>query len=486
MNTKQMICATLNRSAARCALAAAFAAYLSVGCGGGGGNGGDSLTPKNPGMVVVTVTDGLGAPVAGASVSVNSQTRHGIWGASGFTDATGVATFDNVESGSVWVVAYDESIGYFGDTARDPGSALPPNGRINLAVTVHPSTNPSLGVAPAQVSANAITDDGRSFEFTLRVISIGAEDYWDLTLADCTPDTNNDSPIYNADCVEGQQDFDAPYSAVQGGHALASQGVTGVAPTAFSAAVLLDQGSAFVANDAWDWRLYDTKYFLQYKLPTDRVVLAAFASDDAASGDLSSLPEKPVTIFPVENPQFITAGTTYFSTIDGLDSLEGGASPLYASIDRMLDFTATQAPVAGHRAVVVLTDGHDDTCGSPVECENALQNLIDKSRANDIPIFPMGLMSGAKERYSLSRLAEFTGGVALWADSPQQVGILFGALNGVLGGTATVQEMRFRVDSPIPGAFQSGRTVFGTVQFDHCAPWDNCSSMAIPFAVRIP
>jgi hypothetical protein len=485
MNTKQMARAPLNRSTSRRALAAAFAACLSVGCGGGSG-GNDAVAL---GTVVVTVVDALGAPVAGASVTVNSQTPHGraaeFAGAQGFADARGVASVE-VAPGNVWAEAYDESIGYFGDTPREPGIVLPPNGSVDITVTVHPSANPSLGIAPAAVSADAIADDGRSFEFTLKAIAIGAEDGWDLTLADCVPDTNNDSPIHTPDCVGGQSEFDAPYSAAQGGNALAVQRVTGGAPTEFSAAVLLDQSSTFVANDAWDSRLSDTKYFLQYKRPTDRVVLAAFASDDAASGDLSPLPQEPVTIFPLENPQFTTAGTTYFSTIDDLDSLEGGASPLYASIDRMLDFTATDAPVNGRRAVVVLTGGHDDTCGSAVECEDALQNLIEKSRANAIPIFPISLMSGTKERQNLSRLAEFTGGAALWADSPQQVGILFGALNGVLGGTAAVQEMRFRLDSPITGAFQSGRTVFGIAQFDHCFLWGSCSSMAIPFAVRIP
>jgi hypothetical protein len=193
MNTKQMARAPLNRSTSRRALAAAFAACLSVGCGGGSG-GNDAVAL---GTVVVTVVDALGAPVAGASVTVNSQTPHGraaeFAGAQGFADARGVASVE-VAPGNVWAEAYDESIGYFGDTPREPGIVLPPNGSVDITVTVHPSANPSLGIAPAAVSADAIADDGRSFEFTLKAIAIGAEDGWDLTLADCVPDTNNDSP----------------------------------------------------------------------------------------------------------------------------------------------------------------------------------------------------------------------------------------------------------------------------------------------------
>jgi hypothetical protein len=97
----------------------------------------------------------------------------------------------------------------------------------------------------------------------------------------------------------------------------------------------------------------------------------------------------------------------------------------------------------------------------------------------------MGLLSAASDdHHTLSRLAEYSGGFALWGADSRHLGILFSALNDVLTGNVRVRAARFRVESQIPNAFQSGGTVLGTVHFEHC-PW-YCSVLDIPFAVRIP
>jgi hypothetical protein len=85
----------------------------------------------------------------------------------------------------------------------------------------------------------------------------------------------------------------------------------------------------------------------------------------------------------------------------------------------------------------------------------------------------------------LSQLVEASGGIALWAGDVRQLGILFGVLARVLDGSAQVQKVRFQIQSSTDGAFQSGRTVLGTVHFEDCN-WDYCVETDIPFAVRIP
>ena len=72
--------------------------------------------------------------------------------------------------------------------------------------------------------------------------------------------------------------------------------------------LLLDQGASLAVTDPEDRRLLGAKYF-QTQLDTDdQVLLAAFAADNASTGDAALLPSQPVTIFPVANPAFTTDG----------------------------------------------------------------------------------------------------------------------------------------------------------------------------------
>jgi len=70
----------------------------------------------------------------------------------------------------------------------------------------------------------------------------------------------------------------------------------------------------------------------------------AFAAGDAGSGQLALLPHRPTTIYPVDLPAFTTDGASFYATIDTLATLEGGASPLHAAIDDLVEFTTASAP----------------------------------------------------------------------------------------------------------------------------------------------
>jgi hypothetical protein len=478
------------------------------GCGGGGGSYGGPLVvgtnlsgpsqPSKPpskgfGTVVVTVKDLVGMPAGGAQVWLGSE----YWEASatGVSDDSGTTTFKNVPAGGIWASASQERASGSQSGGTDQ-ITLAPNGRAELAVAlrVWPRV---IGVGPAVVTS--VAADGRWLEFSLRLIydygyplarAGDGGDHPDVSYYMGLYPCNPDGVPHEADCIQDAGVFDAPYVGGDMVDALPVTAIPESIPPSVSAALLLDQSSRMSTNDPEDARLEATKIFLVSKLATDRVALAAFASNDSASGALSPLPNQPVTLFPVENPEFGASGNTLFPTIDSLGLLEGGASPLYAAIDAALDFTATHASANGRRAVVVLTAGLDDTCGSPTACRAVLQALIAKSRTTGIAIISIGLADGSGEPNprALSELANAGGGATFWALEPSELGTLFAGLSKVLAGTAETLEAHFRIESPSAGAFQSGRTVFGQVHVTDCADgllgcWD---TRTMPFAVQIP
>ncbi len=500
-----------------CALIAVIGGLGSGGCGGGGGSpssagsptsGGGPATvgpiqPTSPnvdsGSVTVTVRDVFGHLVRGAKVSLYFSRDDGT-GANIYetTDAKGIAGFSDFPSARITAYAHDDSVVYaFGSS---PSVLLPQKGHVDLAITVRPTSDfASIGVGPALVEADAIAEDGHSLTLTLRLIGMpsfnfdhGDFDDGDgdsIALVSCVPDAANDAPAFRADCIKGAAGFDAGYGGENSGEPSTITTISGESTAFFSAALLLDRSDNLIAGNWTHELLFDSKYFLTTKHAADRVVLAAFAADATASGKLSSLPQQPVSIFPIENPQFTTSASELFPLIDSLEQLQGGAAPLYASIDRMLDFTAANAPLSTRRAVVVVTGGQDDTCGTPAQCEIARQALIEKSRATGIAIVAIRLAgqfdhADQIDNHALSELTEGSGGAMLWVSAYGQLGTVFGALSGVLDGTANVVEARFRIRSSTDRAFQSGRTVLGTVRFETC-PWD-CATFDVPFAVRIP
>ncbi|NJN51908.1 MAG: VWA domain-containing protein [Gammaproteobacteria bacterium] len=355
-----------------------------------------------------------------------------------------------------------------------------------VAITIYPTSDVgTLGVASSTV--HAVADDGRSLEFSLPLIDV-SEGYGisidNLQVLPCTPDASSGIPEHEADCVAGAGDVDVSYAPANVGNPLELTTSTG-ARTPFAAGLLLDQSRATVAGDPWDARLFGAKYFLINSTPTDHVALAAFASDDATGGEVSLLPQRPMTIFPVSDPQFGAPTRDLFATIDSLGSFEGGVSSFYESVGALLDFTAVRAPVGGPRSVVVVTYGRDETCGAPANCLDAERAILAKSRAYGVSIVTVGIGDDSDvDGRALSRLAEGSGGVAFRVDEPAQLGKVFGVLPAVLGTSVERHVARFRIESSTPGAFQPGRRVIGTLQFEVC-PWD-CYLLTRPFTVQIP
>jgi hypothetical protein len=299
----------------------------------------------------------------------------------------------------------------------------------------------------------------------------------------CEPDVGNDATTFTADCVEGPAGFDASYQG-----STLTQGWVDPQPVSDPLAIslLLDQGASFAVTDPADRRLLAAKYFQTRLEADDQVALAAFAADDAITGDVALLADQPVTIFPLDNPGFTTDGRAYFPAIESLAILEGGGSPLHAAIGEIIGFTANAAPASSRRAVAVLASGVSD-CNTLADCDAAQDALRAQSASSGVAVVVVGL-SGASplaDRKRLGTFAQSEQGAVVWAQDPTQIPTVLGRLPEILDGRHGALDVTIRLESTQIGAFSSGRTVVGTLRVVVC-PWDCTETVDVPFALRVP
>jgi hypothetical protein len=464
---------------------------LLGGCGGGGGSGSAAPGQSPTGSLVVTVQDPLGEPLAHAHVEVWSMSSVKI--SKGNTDSSGRVRFARVPAGTVYVQAFAPAELVRGVTFSGNAGQLQilNGGALEVGVRVGPEGGPFAALRAPWVAASQPDADGRALDVTVDVYSFGAESsigaVQALYLDPCEPDSSDDTPAFRSNCVEGTN-FDAPYDAPGYTTPLSGASIPGGTATPFWAALLLDQGRSIALNDSEDARLFAIKYFLSSLQADDHIQLSAFASD-AIGGSRALLPDTPVTLLPKgATATFKPGGSELFPLVDSLASQEGGASPLYTALDRMIEFTAQNTPPGSRRAVVVLTTETDRTCGTDMQCLTVRQALLNKARAAGVSIIVVGIGSQSEpvDVVALSELAVGTSGALLWTNDPAQLPTIFHGLIEILNGSASTFEAHYRIQSPTAGAFQSGRTVLGKalVEFNYC-PWD-CYGAEVPFAAQIP
>jgi hypothetical protein len=478
-----------------------LAALALTACGGGDGLSAESPnppttgTPSTPpvrgsGKVSVTVRDVLQAPLAGARVYLNTYWTDSDQAA--VADANGRAEFANVpEDFSVSVYEPERSsMWLYGLTPLEKVGA----GEVKqVDVTASPSSIPAGGVAAASVAAGGISEDGRTLDLSVKVIQVRHLSESDYRYGagsiqvqvPCVPDTSNDLPEHRSDCISGADEFDAPYGPGQISSVKWQPAGAGEA-TPYAAALLLDQSAGAIVDDLADARLFAAKYFLTYASADSPKALAAFASDGPGSAGPSLLPAQPVTFFPVEYPQFSSYGPGYFPMVDALGAMEGGGAPLYAALDQVLDFVAAKH-TGSARAVVVISNGRDDTCGSRAECRAMRDAVVLKSRTADIAIVTIGVPAadGVVDREALGLLAQGSPrGAAFWAEGPEQLAMTVSSAHSYLAQQKGLMEVTFQIQSPVAGAFASGRSVLGTLTLVEC-PWD-CMYTNVPYVVQIP
>jgi hypothetical protein len=479
-------------------------------CGGGGGQPPDATSPPaqppssqpptSRGTLVVTVTDLLGAPISGADVEV--WTRWEGEDKAAVTDTAGVAEIGDVIASTVSVRAGTPSTyGALDEVVIEPG------GTRNVTVMSVPAVGPTGGVAGVALSPMGIGDDGRTLQFSLELLAVpdpripswiertgdqASLGFEELKILSCSPNPDNDGSRQPADCVAGGDGFDAPYDGtLVSVEVSTARGYDAVFRPSFIAALLLDQSASAITDDPADLRLFAAQYFLtqtpmsSFQPLVEEVALAAFAADDTTNYQAALIPQKPVTVFPTENPRYVSGGRELLPDVESLTVLEGGAAPLFAAIDRMLDFAGGRTETVS--SLIVISNGRDQTCGDRSQCRAQLDALVRKSRDLGVAVVTVGLEgpSGTVDYETLSALAQSgSGGAMFLAKDPHQLAPILGValahkIREQDSATAT-----FRIRSPEAGTFVSGRTVIGQVRVAVC-PFD-CTVTDIPFAVRIP
>jgi len=469
-------------------------------CGGGGGGASSSpsapAAPTEPpvssspgrGTLAVTVTDALGSPIAGAEVWIDSDQANEDRYA--YTDSGGEVEVSGVYAGRADVRAYNSEA-----TGWRTRVTVPVNAVQQVTVVAVPAAEGASGVAAATVRPGGVSDDGRTVEFALSIIQVphpSAGEYWAwgpdaVRVMACVPDPANDGNGMQPDCVAAEDGFDASYAGFDEGRALWIQ--RSVAQpydaTEFKTALLLDQSAGVIVSDPADKRLFATKYLMLRAGERRRFAVAGFAADDATSGQPALLPQKPATILPVDNPQYMSDGRALFQAVDSLATLEGGGAPVFAAIDRMLDFGAAGPQEVS--ALIVVTDGRDTTCGPASQCRTRRDALLQKSRDKGVTVVTVGLARspGNWDREALAFATQSgSQGAAFWASEPRQLAPVLDVAERYARGEVDSLRVGFRIRSEAAGTFVSGRTILGRVRFEIC-PMD-CSYTYVPFAVKIP
>jgi hypothetical protein len=493
---------------------------IVAGCGGSGGGGTEPSAPPSRsgsgGTLKVTVRDVFGAPVSGAQVLVSSHAGPPPSPPASMTDASGKAEIRAVPAGAFVLEARKAGgFGYLG-----MGSNIGNDSVLDVEMVMHPASQDAGGVIRAWVPEGGLSADGRTLEFKLQLSDVPGEtriysyysdsadedgDPWSgVRIEACWPTAVNDTvEQHQADCVVGPSGFDAAYAGVPSAAPLGLERMAEPTPNwsiygdpfvvPFRTILLVEQGGSVIADDSGDQRLLAARYFLKYAgAGMFSAMLGAFAADDpTAAAGLVLLPQKPLTVFPVENPGFTLDGRSHFPTLDSLQVMEGGVSPLFAAIDRAIDLQVAAGGTLPRSVVVITNGGHDYTCGIRASCRAARDAVVRKSRDTGVAIVVVGYDgSNAPDWETLGLLGQGAPGSAtFWAGDPLALAPTLRTVRKYLSQMKKSAIVTFRIESPSAGAFTSGRTVLGRVFYGGGCAFDcgfDVPGTPIPFAVKIP
>lgn len=494
-------------------LAAVAVATLGLAaCGGGGGtegpSGGSGQT-GGTGTVQVKVTDVFGDPTSGADVHLLNRV--------GFSDrrvtgASGLVEFRDVPAGQMQVCAVHQLRG--GSCGSPRTVSVVRNQLLELSYQLEPGTSPVAAVLQSSIPAGGVSADGRQLDVTLRVAVTGAPpgDSWfslPVVASNCQARTGQGLAELGPRCIGGTGGGDTSYSFDSVTDLGLVESIQGTAQP-WAVGLLIDQSdSGFSAELAPnEQRLFAAKFFADALLPETSISLSAFSSDEPW-GSASSLPQRPVTFYPVESPGFTTTSSGAFAVLDELSGLVGGGLPLYEAILSAIDFMERTAPAGLQHALVALADGADSTCGTLVQCAELRHTIVRRARESGIQLFLVGSphdrdcrgLEGDDAYYCLLSVHAESAlrDLSVEGGMPMAVGFEPGAIGSYrpdsalrlalqwLSASMTVQDVSFRLTSDSPGAFAPGAVVSGELVGANPAfcPWD-CFMVALPFRVEIP
>jgi hypothetical protein len=365
---------------------------------------------------------------------------------------------------------------------------VPVNQTVDYLVALDRVTRATGGVLTTAVIPGTLSADGKTVEFSVQVVvvdqnsnAINGLTAAAFSLPGCTPDPATSGPECVAASVGNDASLDAPYT-VLGPAPSNFEVIPGGQPQPYAAALEFDQSTSIRTNDPTDARLFSAEEFLKGLGADDRVALSAFADDGSTAGNAALIPEKPVTIYPVGAPSFFQQSNVseLFPTLDALAVLEGGATPLYEAICRVIDFSSANAPAGPRKAVVVFTDGRNQPgigVGSYI-C-NTVAAAVDRSKTQGVDIFTIGL-SGNVDGLALGTLAAEGNGVFLFAEDVSQLITIYGSLGNLLSRSLTTYKLTYRIGTDVAGTFQVNRRIRGALSVD-----TGSTTVNLPFVVRI-
>jgi len=256
-----------------------------------------------------------------------------------------------------------------------------------------------------------------------------------------------DSTVINIEDVANIE-FEIDSVVPAGTYAVTVEGVDFFEPSADKIAVglLLDSSGSMDSSDPGYLRVSASKTFID--------LLAANNLDNMASvADFgSSAPDSAYYFRLLQEYVEVTNTTDLFAALDSV--MAYGSTPLYSGVHRDLDYTDGAVAAASYsRALVVLTDGQENDSYP----EDSLESAIALANLVNIPVYTVGLGSGV-DAADLTRLAQETGGIYVFADSASALEAIYTAMGyGLSQGYNTTAG----VFGPIPPA---GTQVFATVK----------------------
>jgi len=453
------------------------------GCGGGGGGGGGGTSPPAPSGLRVTVSDTYGVAVAAATV----QATVGASVVTGTTGADGVALL--VFSGVSGPASVSVSRASF--VSQTVAATVTANQVNDLPVTLVRATSAAGGSLTSRgLPPSVVLPDRQTMTFEIELVIVDGDSVAitgltnaNFALNGCTPIPGND----RVDCVRGATpDFDAAYTPTTVPPLLPLEEIAAAPAEPYAAALMLDQSGSIATSDPTGARLYSAKEFLVGLGASDWVLLSAF-TDSAAV-----IPDTPLTVYPPfrDSSTVSTTPPSHYDTLDSLATLVGGGTPLYSALDSLVGQVAADPslPVGIAKSVVIFTDGDDTTCGGTLACRTARQDSI--ALANDpdgnpltddgVRIFTIGLTNQVNFE-ALGELANGTGGVFLFAESPEQLIPLYGSVGKLLSLSLPTYRLTWTVQATSAGVFQSGNVLLGSVTVNA-----DGSTFKVPFYVAIP
>jgi hypothetical protein len=421
---------------------------------------------RETGSIAATVTDTFGTPVPNASVTATLEgktvTRR--------TASDGTATLVGVPTGAAPVTV--TATGFSNSTPQNV--AVVDNTATPVTIVLERTTQAAGGFVLSRVVGTP-TNNGQTIQFRLQLLVIdqNAEAVTNLTAADmslqnCAPDTLTTGP----DCLRAVPNNDVGYT-VTPSTPVGFTIIPGNAASPYAAALVMDQSNSIEVSDPTDARIFAGKGFMERLGANDRIVLSAFA--ETSGTNVAKIPTQPLTIYGA----FTADGTSYFDDLDSLANQEGGRTPLYNSLNSMIDYVETNAPtgIPGQRkAVVLFSDGDDTVCADDKACR---ESAIANSASSAVDIFTIGL-SDKVNFEAMAELADRSNGVFLFADTAEQLIPIYGALGKLLSRSLATYEVTWTIQAAAPNTFVTGRSILGEIVINTAS-----NPVRLPIIVRI-